>query len=126
MKAVKKYEDGGDLPLNKIHLAKIKKKAEEAYKRGDKEKGDKLSNRASKKEARQKKWKDRVDGFVAKQQEVEKKHNKAGTDTSSIDQMIRDLDKFVSEKQRQTPTTSGPRAKSQPKSKTTVKTQATR
>jgi hypothetical protein len=126
MKAVKKYEDGGDLPLNKIHLAKIKNKSEEAYKRGDKEKGDKLSDRASKKEARQKKWKDRVDGFVAQQQEVEKKHNKAGTDTSSIDQMIRDLDKFVSEKQRQRPVATSPRDKSQPKSKTTVKTQAIR
>lgn len=126
MKAVKKYDGGGDLPLNKIHLAKIKKKAVEAYKRGDEEKGDKLSNRAAKKEARQKKWKDRVDGYVAQQQEVEKKHNKAGVDTSSIDQMLRDLDKFVSENQRQKPVATSPRAKSQPKSKTTVKAQVSK
>lgn len=126
MKAVKKYDEGGDLPLNKIHLAKIKKKAKEAYDRGDKEKGDKLTDRAKKKEARQKKWKGKVDNFVAKQEAVEKKHNRAGSDTSSIDKMINDLDRFVSEKQRQTTTPATTRKQATSKSKSATKARATK
>ena len=78
MKAVKKYEDGGDLPLNKLHLKKIRERAEKALKRGDKEKASKLTARADKKEARQKKWKGKVDGFVAKQQVVAESYDVPG------------------------------------------------
>ena len=126
MKAVKKYEDGGDLPLNKLHLKKIRKRAAEALKRGDKEKAAKLTARADKKEARQKKWKDRVDGFVAKQEAVEAKHRRSGADTSSIDQMIRDLDRFVSEKQNRPVPPRGTTVATKSKSRSTTKARATK
>jgi hypothetical protein len=127
MKAIKKYDEGGDLPLNKIHLAKIKKKAKEAYDRGDKEKGDKLTARAEKKEARQKKWKDRIDRFVAHQEEMERKHERMNRgEMGSLEKMIEDLDRFVSEKQRQTTTPATTRKQATSKSKSATKARATK
>lgn len=98
MKPMKKYDNGGDIPLNKKHLKLIRKRAKKAYMLGDKEKGDKLTARADKKEARQKKWHDRVERFIANQQAAEAKHaamkarNPFGSMDAAMDEMERKLD----------------------------------
>ena len=98
MRPIKKYDDGGDIPLNKKHLKLIRKKAKKAYMLGDKEKGDKLTARADKKEARQKKWYDRVERFIANQQaaeakaEARKARNPFASMDAAMDEIERKLD----------------------------------
>ena len=74
MKPIRKYDNGGDIPLNKKHLEFIRKRAKKAFDEGDTEKGNKLTRRADKKEARQKRMHDRVERFIANQQAAEAKH----------------------------------------------------
>jgi len=67
MKAVKKYDEGGDMPLNQKRLRAIQRKAEKAFESGDIEKARELSAKADKIAKRQKKWKDGIDRYVAEQ-----------------------------------------------------------
>ena len=98
MKPMKKYDNGGDIPLNKKHLEFIRKRAKKAFDEGDTEKGNKLTRRADKKEARQKRMHDRVERFIAKQQAADAKHaamkarNPFGSMDAAMDEIERKLD----------------------------------
>ena len=86
MKAVKKYNEGGDMPLNQKRLRAIQRKAEKAFESGDIEKARELSAKADKIAKRQKKWKDGIERFDEQQKKAAAKNKKANY--GSMDELL--------------------------------------
>jgi len=92
MKPIKKYDEGGELPLNRKRVESIKRRAEKAFEAGDMEAAKKLAAKADKIEKRLDARSKRVADFVAEQQRREVEHAKARAGTGSgMDQLLKDL-----------------------------------
>jgi hypothetical protein len=92
MKPIKKYDEGGELPLNRKRVESIKRRAEKAFEAGDMEAAKKLAAKADKIEKRLDARSKRVADFVAEQQRREVEHAKARAGTASgMDQLLKDL-----------------------------------
>jgi phage shock protein A len=92
MKPIKKYNEGGELPLNRKRVESIKRRAEKAFEAGDMEAAKRLAAKADKIEKRLDARSKRVADFVAEQQRREVEHAKARSKTGSgMDQLLKDL-----------------------------------
>ena len=92
MKPVKKYNEGGELPLNRKRVESIKRRAEKAFEAGDMETAKELAAKADKIEKRLNARSKRVDDFVAEQERRAAANAKARARTGSgMDQLIREL-----------------------------------
>ena len=92
MNPIKKYNEGGELPLNRKRVESIKRRAEKAFEAGDMEAANSLAAKADKIEKRLDARSKRVADFTAEQQRREVANAKARARTGSgVDQLFRDL-----------------------------------
>ena len=92
MKPIKKYDDGGELPLNRKRVESIKRRAEKAFEAGDMEAAKELAAKADKIEKRLNARSKRIDDFVAEQERRAAANAQARARTGSgMDQLFKDL-----------------------------------
>tara|TARA_R100001510_G_C7441338_1_gene70430 strand:+ start:26 stop:418 length:393 start_codon:yes stop_codon:yes gene_type:complete len=92
MKPIKKYDEGGELPLNRKRVESIKRRAEKAFEAGDMETAKELAAKADKIEKRLKARSKRIDDFAAEQERRASANAQARARTGSgMDQLFKDL-----------------------------------
>ena len=92
MKPVKKYNEGGELPLNRKRVESIKRRAEKAFEAGDMEAAKELAAKADKIEKRLNARSKRIDDFAAEQERRAAENAKARARAGSgMDQLFKDL-----------------------------------
>ena len=92
IRPIKKYDDGGELPLNRKRVESIKRRAEKAFEAGDMEAAKELAAKADKIGKRLDARSKRIDDFAAEQQRREAANAKARARTGSgMDQLFKEL-----------------------------------
>ena len=92
MKPVKKYNEGGELPLNRKRVESIKRRAEKAFEAGDMGTAKELAAKADKIEKRLNARSKRIDDFAAEQERRAAENAKARARAGSgMDQLFKDL-----------------------------------